>query len=444
MTGTLEPRSLSIFEPSDVAMMPTSREGFGIERLDEVSSNNQSELLETNTQFNHPKSEPSLTSLTKERELAPPLINGEKLAPPLNNGKELAPPLINGKELEPLLNKGGELQTSLNKGGEKDLQNPTSLDLLQQLPNLRDPAPLTPQPTIPITSDPNIETRKFPSLPPPVQLPSVPTQLVLSQPSIGEERQIFGSSSEELAKVNHDFSSDVAASMLHPSGISATPSSSVTEPHSIPQHQLTIQQVFQQVTSAQTLLNPESLPIQTTVLSPSAPDSFPRKTPQQTYPEQPTLTTPVTSEKSEVWQHQSTSESEHKPSILPSIDQRIITEQIIVPVKPSTSTRGEIESADHLSKMGGNASPQLLVVGRSLSNQNNNQKIITNNSFPARRAVQPTTNDQQPIPTIQVNIGRIEVRATPPAVTPNHKQRSVPPVMNLDEYLGQRSKGGNR
>jgi hypothetical protein len=40
-------------------------------------------------------------------------------------------------------------------------------------------------------------------------------------------------------------------------------------------------------------------------------------------------------------------------------------------------------------------------------------------------------------PTIQVTIGRIEVRATPPAQPP--KQRSEPPVMSLDEYLRQRS-----
>ena len=44
------------------------------------------------------------------------------------------------------------------------------------------------------------------------------------------------------------------------------------------------------------------------------------------------------------------------------------------------------------------------------------------------------------LPTIHVTIGRIEVRATPPAAT-QPKPRSVSPVMNLDEYLRQRGGG---
>ena len=42
--------------------------------------------------------------------------------------------------------------------------------------------------------------------------------------------------------------------------------------------------------------------------------------------------------------------------------------------------------------------------------------------------------------TIQVTIGRIEVRATPPASAPP-KSRPAPPVMNLDDYLRQRGGG---
>lgn len=400
MTGALEPRSLSLFEPLTVATMPNYKEGFGRERLDEVSSNDQSESLETNAQFNYPK-------------------------------------------LEPPLHKGGELESSLNKGGEKELQNPTSLDVPQQLSNQHEniPAPSTPQPAISITSDPNVETRKFPSLTSPVQLPNIPTQLVLPQPLIGEEQEIFGSRNvsvaSALAKGNHDVSSDVAASMLRPSEISATTSNSLTEQQSIPQHKPTIQQIFQQITSVPTLLNSESSPIQKTVLSASTPDSSPRITLQQTYPVQPTLTTPITSENIEVWQPQSTSKSQHKSSTLASIAQRIITEKIIAPVETSTSIRGETENNHHLSQMGETSTSQLLVVGRSLANQNNNQTFLNNNQ-------EPTANNQQPIPTIQVNIGRIEVRATPPVVTPSQKQRFAPQVMNLDEYLGQRSKGGNR
>ncbi len=53
-----------------------------------------------------------------------------------------------------------------------------------------------------------------------------------------------------------------------------------------------------------------------------------------------------------------------------------------------------------------------------------------------------STESQSPptAPTIQVTIGRIEVRAAPPP-TPR-SQRSGPQVMGLDEYLNQRAKGG--
>jgi hypothetical protein len=69
---------------------------------------------------------------------------------------------------------------------------------------------------------------------------------------------------------------------------------------------------------------------------------------------------------------------------------------------------------------------------------------------------QPVAHNQQvieaqwieqpaPAPTIQVTIGRIEVRATPPPpAPPQSQQRSTPPIMSLDQYLQQRSKGGDR
>lgn len=47
-----------------------------------------------------------------------------------------------------------------------------------------------------------------------------------------------------------------------------------------------------------------------------------------------------------------------------------------------------------------------------------------------------------PAPTIQVTIGRVEVRATAPS-TPQRKPRPAPTVMSLDEYL-DRNAGGRR
>lgn len=46
--------------------------------------------------------------------------------------------------------------------------------------------------------------------------------------------------------------------------------------------------------------------------------------------------------------------------------------------------------------------------------------------------------------TISVTIGRIEVRATPPPPARAQSQRPASPVMNLDQYLHQRAKGGDR
>jgi hypothetical protein len=47
-------------------------------------------------------------------------------------------------------------------------------------------------------------------------------------------------------------------------------------------------------------------------------------------------------------------------------------------------------------------------------------------------------------PTIQVTIGRIEVRATPPPPSQSQGKRSPSSVMSLDQYLHQRAKGGDR
>ena len=56
----------------------------------------------------------------------------------------------------------------------------------------------------------------------------------------------------------------------------------------------------------------------------------------------------------------------------------------------------------------------------------------------------PMAREEAPqvTPTINVTIGRIEVRATPPPVSKSGKQRSAPPAMSLEEYLGKRSQGG--
>ncbi len=54
-----------------------------------------------------------------------------------------------------------------------------------------------------------------------------------------------------------------------------------------------------------------------------------------------------------------------------------------------------------------------------------------------------TQEPSTPAPTIQVTIGRIEVRATPAATPGPQAVRSAPSVMSLDDYLNQRAKGGH-
>ena len=55
----------------------------------------------------------------------------------------------------------------------------------------------------------------------------------------------------------------------------------------------------------------------------------------------------------------------------------------------------------------------------------------------------PPVHREAPAPTIQVTIGRIEVRATPAAKAPARERPAAPSSsLSLEEYLRQRSKGG--
>lgn len=66
-----------------------------------------------------------------------------------------------------------------------------------------------------------------------------------------------------------------------------------------------------------------------------------------------------------------------------------------------------------------------------------NQKATNNSSSLSH----PTAT--QPEPTINITIGRVEVRATLPQPVAR-RQASAPPLMGLDEYLRKRAKGDDR
>jgi hypothetical protein len=53
----------------------------------------------------------------------------------------------------------------------------------------------------------------------------------------------------------------------------------------------------------------------------------------------------------------------------------------------------------------------------------------------------PRSAPPEPSPTINVSIGRVEVRATAPPANPARKPTPAPQIMSLDEYLQSRSNG---
>lgn len=72
------------------------------------------------------------------------------------------------------------------------------------------------------------------------------------------------------------------------------------------------------------------------------------------------------------------------------------------------------------------------------------------NSFPAavftrREATRlPANSVSAPPPTIQVTIGRVEIRAVSPAPTPQRARPKSANVLSLEEYLRRRASGGSR
>lgn len=63
---------------------------------------------------------------------------------------------------------------------------------------------------------------------------------------------------------------------------------------------------------------------------------------------------------------------------------------------------------------------------------------------PKVHAFHEATTDFTPANTVQVTIGRIEVRAVPPPAQPTRKKRSASPVMTLDKYLRLRNREGGQ
>jgi hypothetical protein len=142
-------------------------------------------------------------------------------------------------------------------------------------------------------------------------------------------------------------------------------------------------------------------------------------------------------------------EVEGHPAFEPLVRERVI-ERIVAPESRGTPSGGELhaeraEADGSLRLHSDRRQPEALVDHRPLLAAERvvvqPQVKLVPRSEPEIPASVPSTAEVEPAPTIHVSIGRIEVRATPPA-TAARKPRSAPPVMSLDEYLKRHTRGG--
>jgi hypothetical protein len=210
-----------------------------------------------------------------------------------------------------------------------------------------------------------------------------------------------------------------------------------------PQRELIIERIIERVASpdkpqAPTLLSPQSSPIQTTELLQTVSEPLSKTVPREPDPERPTLN-PVVSRQTIDTGHSSliTSSPKRQSHLLESVVQRIVTERVVSPVEPLAKVTPHIQPSSSPTTIPSTSATVVV------------QPQVMPYVEPKASAPTQVTATPEPMPTIQVTIGRIEVRATPPPTPPSQRQRetlprSAPPVMSLDEYLNQRAKGGGR
>lgn len=88
------------------------------------------------------------------------------------------------------------------------------------------------------------------------------------------------------------------------------------------------------------------------------------------------------------------------------------------------------------------ASPARIVVHPRVTRRDENLSTRESGG-PARRGAGFQPDEPPPAPTINVTIGRIEVKALPPAAArPRQPQPAAAPLLSLDEYLRKRDAGG--
>jgi hypothetical protein len=217
---------------------------------------------------------------------------------------------------------------------------------------------------------------------------------------------------------------------------------------------------------------PASLETPVPILQPVAGQPPVRRAPQEPAPSQPDLIPAPAADETGATPPPSAIE-QHRRSVLEPAITRIVVERVAAPAEPRPpAARDETGTTPNHSPTESQRQPKLAIqrvaVERTAMPAEPRPPAIahsesppvqpTRPSAPATTAVEPRVTPYvkpsararaepaatpKPAPTIQVTIGRIEVRATPPPAPPQ-KQRSAPPVMSLDEYLRQRARRGDR
>jgi hypothetical protein len=77
------------------------------------------------------------------------------------------------------------------------------------------------------------------------------------------------------------------------------------------------------------------------------------------------------------------------------------------------------------------------------SSQLRHGQVVPRPLAPLRREQVVYQAAEPPMPTINVTIGRIEVKASPPAAAPPQPRKPQPTLMSLDEYMRRRNDGGD-
>ncbi|AFY34115.1 hypothetical protein [Calothrix sp. PCC 7507] len=130
------------------------------------------------------------------------------------------------------------------------------------------------------------------------------------------------------------------------------------------------------------------------------------------------------------------------------INQQTINERIITPGEPLTPVSPKISNSN--SEQPTAIAPQITPVSPDTETRKNlasptTTVVIPGQVTPAIKSIVtaslPPTTTSQPAPVIQVTIGRIEIRATPPTKEPSTRSHPTAAVMGLDEYLRQRGGG---